>query len=68
MFFVHSRLPKELLVSFKAEFGPYEDEIARLSQEARDEASLASKQAQKQENELQAIERSGAKQHGQSCI
>ncbi|KAL8705148.1 MAG: hypothetical protein Q9201_001715 [Fulgogasparrea decipioides] len=66
MFLVHSRLPKELLVSFEAEFGPYEGEIARLSQEVRDEASLASKQAQKQENELQAIERLEAKQHRQS--
>lgn len=57
MFLVHSRLPKEILVSFKAEFGPYEGEISRLSQEVRDEASLASKQAQKQENELQATHR-----------
>ena len=46
-----------LLSSFKTEFGPHEREIAKLCQEVRDEASLASMQAQKQENELQARER-----------
>ena len=51
------------MISFKAEFRPYEEEITRLSQEVRDEASLASKQAQKQENELQARERSDAKRY-----
>ncbi|KAL8732018.1 MAG: hypothetical protein Q9181_004084 [Wetmoreana brouardii] len=61
-----SRLPKELLVSFKAEFGPYQNEIERFSKEVQDEADLASKQAQKQENELQAIERSEAKKLRQS--
>ena len=52
-----------MLVSFKAEFRPFEEEIARLSQEVRDEAYLASKQAQKQENELQARERSHARKY-----
>ncbi|KAL8736998.1 MAG: hypothetical protein Q9181_002122 [Wetmoreana brouardii] len=61
-----SRLPKELLVSFKAEFGPYQDEIERFSKELQEEADLASKQAQKQENELQALERSEAKKLRQS--
>ena len=45
-------------MSFKVEFGPYEGEISQLSQAVRDEASLASKQAQKLEIELQARERS----------
>ena len=63
MFPVYTQLAKALLVSFKAEFGPYEGEIARLSQEVREEASLASKQAQKQENELQAKERSDARRY-----
>ena len=56
-------MSKALLVSFKAEFGPYEGEIARLSQEVRDETFLASQQAQKQEYELQAKERSNARSH-----
>ena len=51
------------MVSFKAEFGPYEGEIARLSQEVRDEAFLASQQAQTQEYQLQAKERSDARSH-----
>ena len=55
---VYMQLSRALLVSFKAEFGPLEGEIAQLSQTVRDEASLASKQAQKLENELQAEERS----------
>ncbi|KAL8855682.1 MAG: hypothetical protein Q9178_007693 [Gyalolechia marmorata] len=49
-----------LLVSFDQEFGPFEGEIGQLCQEIQLEASLASKQAQKQENELQARERSRA--------
>lgn len=60
---VYTQLSKALLSSFKAEFGPYEGEIARLSQEVRDEASLASQQAQKHENELQAKERSDARRY-----
>ncbi|KAL9042772.1 MAG: hypothetical protein Q9214_003688 [Letrouitia sp. 1 TL-2023] len=60
---VYMRLPKVLLVSFKDEFGPYEKEIARLCQDIRDEVSLASKRAQKQENELQAKERLEASKH-----
>ena len=60
---VYTQVSKALLVSFKAEFGPYEGEIARLSQEVRDEASLASQKAQKQENELQAEERSDARRY-----
>ena len=55
------QLSKAMLRSFKAEFGPYEEEIAQLSQEVRDEASLASQKAQKQENELQDMERSDAR-------
>lgn len=61
LFVVYLQVSKALLVSFKAEFGPYGEQIARLSQEVLDEASLASKKAQKQENELQAIERSEGK-------
>ena len=63
MFLAYVRLSKALLISFETEFGPYEKEIAQLCQEVRDEASLASKQAQKQENELQARERSEAGGH-----
>ena len=63
MFPVYRQLSKALLVSFKAEFGPYEREIAQLSQEVREEAFLASQQAQKQENELQATERSDARSY-----
>ena len=55
---VYVQLSRALLVSSKAEFGPYEAEIAQLSQAVRDEASLASWQAQKLENELQDKERS----------
>lgn len=65
---VYTQLSKALLVPFKAEFGPYEGEIARLSQDIRDEASLASKQAQKQENELQAQERSDAKRYREIMV
>ena len=63
IFLVYIQLSKALLVSFRAEFRPYEEEITQLSQGVRDEASLASKQAQKQENELQAKERSDARRH-----
>ncbi|KAL8830901.1 MAG: hypothetical protein Q9191_001175 [Dirinaria sp. TL-2023a] len=59
----YRKLPKMLLSSFKTEFGPHEREIAALGQEVRDEASLASKQAKKQENELQARERLEADGH-----
>ena len=68
MFLIYTQLSKALLVFFKAEFGSYEGEIARLFQEVRDEASLASKQAQKQENELQAKERSDAKKYREIMI
>lgn len=60
---MHIQLPKALLISVTAEFGPYEKEIARLSQEVRDEASLASQQALKQEHELQAKERFDARSY-----
>ena len=63
LFSVYTQLSKALLYSFKADFGPYEGEIARLSQEVRDEADLASQQALKQEYELQAKERSDARSH-----
>ncbi|KAL8991816.1 MAG: hypothetical protein Q9169_007626 [Polycauliona sp. 2 TL-2023] len=49
-----------LFVSFDQEFGPFENEIRQFGQEIEFEASLASKQAQKQESELQARERSRA--------
>lgn len=65
---VYLQVSKALLVSFKAEFGPYEEEIARLSQEVLDEVSLASKKAQKQENELQAIERSEDKKFREDVV
>ncbi|KAL8911353.1 MAG: hypothetical protein Q9172_007688 [Xanthocarpia lactea] len=52
--------PHRLLVSFDQEFGHFETELGQLCQEIQLEASLASKQAQKQENELQARERSRA--------
>ncbi|KAL6713035.1 hypothetical protein ACLMJK_009431 [Lecanora helva] len=54
---------KAVLIPFKTEFGPYEAEIAHLSQEVRDEVSLASKQAQRQEFELQAKERADARRY-----
>ena len=65
MFPVYTQLSKALLVSFKTEFGPYEGEIARLSQEVQDEAFLASQQAQKQEHEFQAKERADARSYRQ---
>ncbi|KAL9025167.1 MAG: hypothetical protein Q9196_005966 [Gyalolechia fulgens] len=52
--------PHRLFVSFDQEFGPFEREIGQLCQEIKFEAFLASKQAQKQENELQARERARA--------
>ena len=63
VFPVYAQLSKALLVSFKADFGPYEGQIARLSQEVRDEAFLASQQAQKQEYELQTDELSHARSY-----
>ena len=48
---------RALFFSFKSEFGHFEAELANLSQAVRGEASLASKQAQKIEYELQAKER-----------
>lgn len=60
----YSRPFEGLLVSFEKEFGPYEREIAQLAQEVKFEASLASKQAQKLESELQARERSEARKRG----
>ena len=65
---VYVQLSKALLSSFRTEFRPYEEEITRLSQEVRDEASLASKQAQKQENELQARERSNARSYREIVV
>ncbi|KAL8671467.1 MAG: hypothetical protein Q9168_004036 [Polycauliona sp. 1 TL-2023] len=49
-----------LFVSFDQEFGSFEREIRRFGREIELEASLASKQAQKQETELQARGRSRA--------
>lgn len=65
---VYVQLSKALLFSFRAEFGSYEEEITKLSQEVRDEASLAYKQAQKQENELQARERSDARRYREIVV
>ena len=55
---VQIQISRALLVSFKAEYGSYEREITQLSQAVKDEAALASMQAQKRENEFQARERS----------
>lgn len=63
VFSVYKQLSRALLVSFKAEFEPYEREITRLSQEVRDEAFLASQKALKQEYELQAKERADARSY-----
>lgn len=68
MIIVYVQISKAILVSFKAEFRPYEEEITLLSQEIRDQASLASKQAQKQENELQARERSDASKYREIVV
>lgn len=67
-FLVYLQLSKALVSSFKTEFRPYEEKVARLSQEVRDEASLASKQAQKQENELQAKERFDARRYREILV
>ncbi|KAL8660533.1 MAG: hypothetical protein Q9202_006456 [Teloschistes flavicans] len=50
-------------VSFEQEFGPLEGEIRHSSKEIQAEVSLASKQAQKQESDLQAQERSEASKY-----
>ncbi|KAL8753875.1 MAG: hypothetical protein Q9199_004740 [Rusavskia elegans] len=50
-------------VSFEQEFGSFEKEIRRSSEEIQAEVSLASKQAQKQESELQAEDRSEARKY-----
>lgn len=57
---MYSRLSTALFKSFEIEFGPYERDILRLSHDVRDEITLASKQAQKLETELQAEERQKA--------
>ncbi|KAI4246112.1 MAG: hypothetical protein L6R40_002064 [Gallowayella cf. fulva] len=49
--------------AFNQEFGPFEKEITQCCQEIKDEAALASKQAQKQESDLQAKERAEAGDH-----
>ncbi len=46
---------------FETDFGPFESELRALHAEVREEISLASKQAQRLENELQAREREEAK-------
>ena len=55
---MYIQFSKALLLSFKAEYEPYETEIVQLSQSVRDEVLVASEQAQKLEHELQAKERS----------
>lgn len=52
-----------MFIPFKTEFQSYEDDVIRASQEVRDEVSLSSLQAQKQENELHARERWLANTH-----
>lgn len=64
----YTRWSKALLVSFENDFGPYEREIAQSYKEVQDEASLAFKQFQKQENELQARERSKNSTHRKVLI
>lgn len=50
------------------EIGPFKREIAKCCQEVKDEAALASKQAQKQESDLQAQERAEAGEHRRSLV
>ncbi|KAL8944837.1 MAG: hypothetical protein Q9211_000444 [Gyalolechia sp. 1 TL-2023] len=52
-----------LPVSYEQEFGSFEKEIRKSSEETHAEVSLASMQAQKQESELQAQDRSEARNH-----
>ena len=52
-----------ILTSFEAGFGPFERELDQLSQEIRDLVSLLSKQAEKQERDLQSNEREDARAH-----
>ena len=49
--------------SFDHEFGPFEREIAKCCQEVKDEAALASTEAQKQESDLQTQERAEASEY-----
>lgn len=55
---VYKQWSHALFVSFKAEFGCYEQEFAQISQTIRDEAFLAQSDFHKKEAELQAKERS----------
>ena len=55
------RLSQTILYPFETEFGPYETKLTRLSKEIREEISLASKQARKEEDQLQARERQEAR-------
>ena len=57
-----------LPVSFEQEFGSFEKELRRSSEEIQAEVSLASKQAQKQESELQAEDRSEARKHRKMLV
>ena len=50
-----------IIFPFETEFGPYVTKLERLSNDVYKEISLASKQAQKEENVLQAKERQEAK-------
>ena len=54
--------------SFDHEIGPLEREITQCCREVKDEAALASTQAQKQESDLQAQERAEAGEHRISLV
>ena len=56
------------LLSFRAQFGSYEEEIKGLARVVQEEASLASKQAQREEIELQTQERAEQSQSRHAII
>ena len=60
MIVVYASLSRALVSSFENDFGAHEKVIADLADDVLTEASLASKQAQSLENELQAGERQKA--------
>ena len=55
-------------LSFDQEFGSFEKEVTVCCQEVKNEAALASTQAQKQESDLQAQERAEAGEHRRSLV
>ncbi|KAI4223581.1 MAG: hypothetical protein L6R36_005316 [Xanthoria steineri] len=66
--FVSSHPEFAALHAFDHEFGPFEREITKCCQEVKDEAALASKQAQKHESDLQAQERAEAGEHRRFAV